>query len=295
MARKDFEKTMIKAGEAIYASDKPVTMKDLEDFLGGLSGTLNEIIKSGVDGEFAKASMTGIGEYLSGLAKLSDKELDSWIRRGSTTSQVKEFPHEPSLDFDRRMGQPQDPDKGWGTSPPPRQDNQENYVPTATGNTPGSSIGQVLRGRPESASVVSSSYPAPGMLKSVTAFLDKMSNATPADMERARTGLSNLDSAPVQKMDDPEFETAFTKALGDPEFRAAIVEALGLGGDVQTEIDLFYGKINSETELRKGIVLNGVSLLERVAKLRDADLAKRVHLVGDLEDDWETKARQGRG
>ena len=257
------EAKLIKAGELLYNSEGPVSLKDVQEFFGGLTSILNDMIKSpnkDMGEEFAKAELVGMIGFLEGLTKLSDADLSDWLSTGRRFDPSLSYDDNPALALFERMGQPGQSGGGWGATAPPNKDNEDDYTPTVFGHMPGSS---------------SPSLPAN---KAVAAELDRLAGASPEDIEKARTGLSQL---------EPDESMNKEKGAGH------LIQSLEGEIDPETEQLLRRGALLDEQKLRKSVVLNAVSLMERVAKLRDTELKKQVHLTGDPEDDFEARARQG--
>lgn len=284
----DFDIDMLalleKAAESMDDPDTATTDELLSEFFQGLEFVIGENISAHGTGPLTKARLVGMHGVLDVVNKMSEADLAQWIGISTPASKDRKFNDSKSQAFEAKSNaSSEDPHKNYAASQTPAKDLGNVWNPTGSGAMPGASTGKELRQEPGFAGAQpSSSRPFPGMAKSLGAFLDSMADATPAEIERARTGLSQLDPAIVETLD---------KAVGSGQ----LIQSLDGEIDEETEALLRRGALLDERELRKGIIVNSAHLLERVAKLRDAALEKQTDLVDDSDDAWEMRAREGRG
>ena len=242
-----------KAAEKLDDPNTATTDELLSEFFQGLESALSEMITTNGTGPFTKARLVSMNDILDTVAKMSEKDLASWLRI-STPTTAKVYSGDKDQAFARKQ-HPENPSKSMAAGDPATQDPTSNWSPTIAGGIPGSS-------RPE-----------PGMAKSLGAFLDSMTGASLDEIERAKTGISQL---------DPDVVATLTK----------VVQAGQI--DEETEGILYRGELTSERELRKSIIVNSASLIERVAKMRGAVRGQQLELTGDPDDTFEADARMGR-
>ena len=243
----DIEDLLMKAAVSLDNPEEATTADLLGSFFSGLEVTLSRALENGEPskvnkdtGPFSKAALVGMAWLLDRVAKMNDADLASWLSRGQFNP-AKTFDDAMNISEGQRMCRPDNPNLGWGASPP------------------------------------GSSYAVPAVSKAMAGSLEKLAAATPEELEKAKTGLSALDPSDESVNKDGQ-RTQVVRGQVSPEEEAA----------------LYAGNINSETELRKSMVINAASLVRRVNALRKANLNIGVSIVPN-DDDWESRARQGRG
>ena len=245
------------AAKRLDDPDTATTDALLSEFFVGLESVIGDMVVSKGTGPFTKARLVSMNDVLDTVAKMSEADLASWLNVSSPT---KDKTYDGSKDQAFAAKQhPENPSKSLAAGKPATQDPTDKWNPTVAGNVPGSS-------RPNSA-----------VSKSIGDFLDSMSGATPDEIEKARTGLSQLEPGVVATLE---------KVIEAGRVNSQI--------DEETEGVLNRGELTSERELRKSIIINSASLLERVAKMRGDVRGQQLELTVDPDDTFESDARMGR-
>jgi len=165
-------------GRFMKASERLVKGDDLTEFFDGLNATLVALIADD-DSEVTpaqKAMNDGLAslvkrfkmmpvakqvELMGLLDKMSDADLTHWISRGQFDD-ARTFDSQENLDEGQRMHRPDNPDKGWGASPP-------------------------------------SSRPAGRVSKGIADSLTRLGKMSPAEYEEAKTGRASDVNEPLSK------------------------------------------------------------------------------------------------
>ncbi len=226
-------------GRFMQSSERLVKGNDVHEFFDGLEDTLLALITGSSAKEPTKKSLNqGLHTLIAVMKGLP------MATRTQVIKHMEQMPDDVFMKFLNQF-------ESGRYLPSTRTDSaivRLNALLTSAGVTRHADANRRLYGE---APTLGNSSPVPVVTKALADSLDRLADATPEEVDRAKTGQSQLSADRVRK----ECQQGHHSVEGSVDF--------------ETERDLYMGNIKGEQELRKDLVRGAVSMTERIEKLAE--------------------------